>query len=92
LNRIAPQVTDVNALTQDLAHCTVQINEFFNWDASMAKLHVDIGQQVRGNANFGFYSVPGFKQNTYGYGSQCDGGAPLGAVPTPKYNGPPPAP
>jgi ABC-type transporter Mla subunit MlaD len=92
LNRIAPQVTDVNALTQDLAHCTVQINEFFNWDASMAKFHVDIGQQVRGNANFGFYSVPGFKQNTYGYGSQCDGGAPLGAVPTPKYNGPPPAP
>jgi ABC-type transporter Mla subunit MlaD len=92
LQRIAPQVSDVNSLTQDLADCTKQINEFFNWDASMAKLHVSIGQQVRGNANFGFYSVPGFKQSNYTTGSQCDGGAPLGNVPTPKYNGPAVAP
>jgi ABC-type transporter Mla subunit MlaD len=92
LQRIAPQVSDVNELTKDLSECTTQINEFFNWDASMAKFHVGIGQQVRGNANFGFYSVPGVQQSTYGYGSQCDGGAPLGDVPTPKYDGPAVAP
>jgi phospholipid/cholesterol/gamma-HCH transport system substrate-binding protein len=92
LNNIAPQIKDVDAATRDLSECTVQINEFFNWDASMAKLHVDIGQQVRGNANVGFYSIPGVHQSNYGYGSQCDGGAPLGDVPTPKYDGPAPAP
>jgi ABC-type transporter Mla subunit MlaD len=91
LGQIAPQVNDVNTATRDLADCIVPIQEFFNWDASMAKFHVDIGQQVRGNANFGFYSA-GVKQNNYGYGSQCDSGAPLGGVPTPKYDGPPPAP
>lgn len=92
LSRIEPQVADVNSLTTDLADCTVPINEFFDWDASMAKFHVSIGQQVRGNANFGFYSVPGVHQANYGYGTQCDGGAPLGDVPTPKYDGPPVAP
>ncbi|MHB8695663.1 MAG: MlaD family protein [Solirubrobacteraceae bacterium] len=92
LQQIQPQVSDVNALTKPLSQCTQAINEFFNWDQSMAKWRDSLGPMVRGNVNFGFYSAAGFKQSTYTYGSQCGGGVPIGGIPTPKYPGPAPAP
>lgn len=93
LTQIKPQVSAVNALTTDLADCTTQLNEFLNWDASMSSIRdVNLGQLLRGNAHVGFFSDVSANQPNYGSGSQCDGGEPIGAVPTPKYPGPPPAP
>jgi ABC-type transporter Mla subunit MlaD len=94
LTRISPQVPTVDKLTTDLAACTVGTNEFFNFDASMAKFSDQQGPMVRGNPLFGFYTLPITKQSnaTFGYGKQCDGGAPIAGIPTPKYSGPPPAP
>lgn len=90
LKRIRPQISDVDTVTTDLAACTDEINEFFNWDLSMSKFKDDLGPFVRGNVNFGFYSVPGVEDTTYDYREPCAGGAPIGGVPVPKYNGPPP--
>jgi ABC-type transporter Mla subunit MlaD len=92
LQRISPQVPDVNTITQDAANCIPWIDEFWNWDASMSKWHDALGEMVRGNVHIGFYSIPTFKPANYTYGYQCAGGAPIGAVPTPKYDGPAPAP
>ena len=94
ITQIRPQVPTVDKLTTDLADCTTGTNEFFNWDASMAKFTDQQGPMVRGNPLFGFYTLPITKQSnaTFGYGSQCDGGAPIAGIPTPKFNGPPPAP
>jgi ABC-type transporter Mla subunit MlaD len=94
LQAIAPQVQDVNTATFAASHCTKQINQYMNWDASaMSKLSDSQGSMVRGNANFGFYADPTFKQSNFMAGTRC---APntttLGAVPTPKYDGPAPAP
>jgi hypothetical protein len=82
----------VNAVTNDASKCTAQLNEFWNWDASMSKWHDNLGEMVRGDVHVGFFTIPDVKPRNYVYGSQCDGSAPIGAVPTPKYNGPPPAP
>lgn len=94
LTQIKPQLSDVNQVTTGLADCTLETNEFFNWDVSMSKWTDDLGPMVRGNANFGFYTAPGENGDPqYGYRKQCDPGAPpLGHVPTPKFNGPAPAP
>jgi ABC-type transporter Mla subunit MlaD len=92
LKNIAPQVTDVNTVTHDAANCIPWIDEFWNWDASMSKWHDALGEMVRGNVHFGFYSLPHVKPNNYTYGYQCAGGAPIGAAPTSKYNGPAPSP
>ena len=96
LNLIKPQVSDVNTMTTGLADCTTEINEFFNWDLSMSKWVDELGPMVRGNANFGFYTAPGVNNDQqYGYRPQCYQGAsgnPIGREPTPKFNGPPPAP
>lgn len=93
LEEISPQVKDLNTATTDAAACTNEINEFLNWDASMAKFTDNLGPMTRGNFIFGFYSLPLFKDRHYTYRQpQCAGGAPIGSIPTPKYNGPPPAP
>jgi ABC-type transporter Mla subunit MlaD len=94
LTKLEPELPAVTNLTQDTADCTTQLNEFFNWDQSMAHYRDSLGPFVRGNAVFGFYTLPFLKQGgaTYGYSNQCDGGAPIGGVPVPKYDGPPPAP
>jgi phospholipid/cholesterol/gamma-HCH transport system substrate-binding protein len=92
LTNISPQVGDVRTVAQDASNCIPWIDEFWNWDASMSKWHDDLGEMVRGDVHFGFYSTFLFKPKNYTYGYQCAGGAPLGAQPTPKYNGPPPAP
>jgi hypothetical protein len=92
LTQISPQVSDVNTVTQDAANCIPWINEFWNWDASMSKWHDQLGEMVRGNVHVGFFSIPTVKPANYTYGYQCAGGAPIGAVPIPKYNGPAPAP
>jgi ABC-type transporter Mla subunit MlaD len=92
LRELAPQIPDVDKLTTVASHCTVQLNEFINWDASMSKWVDDLGHMVRGNANFGFYSLPvGTPPKNYTYGNQCSGATPLGEQPTPKYPGPAPA-
>jgi phospholipid/cholesterol/gamma-HCH transport system substrate-binding protein len=92
LTRMQPQIADVNDATTDLVQCGNDINEFFNWDVSMSKFTDSIGATVRGNLNFGFYSVPGVTQTNFTQGHNCSGGTALGAVPTPKDNGPAPAP
>ena len=94
LTQIKPQIRDVNNATQDLADCTLQDDEFFNWDTSMAHFTDALGPFVRGNPVFGFYTLPITKQSTttYSAGKQCDGGEPIAGIPTPKYNGPAVAP
>jgi ABC-type transporter Mla subunit MlaD len=94
LTQIQPQVPAVNTTIQDAADCMPQLDEFFNWDQSMAKFRDNLGPHVRGNPIFAFYTLPFLKQSTatYRYGSQCDGGSPISGQPTPKYNGPSPAP
>jgi ABC-type transporter Mla subunit MlaD len=92
LSTIQPQIADVNDATTDLAQCGTDIDQFFNWDVSMSKFNDPIGPMVRGNLNFGFYSVPGFTEPNFTQGHNCSGGSSLGAVPTPKDNGPAPAP
>jgi hypothetical protein len=92
LTNISPQVGDVRTVARDASNCIPWIDEFWNWDASMSKWHDDLGEMVRGNVHFGFYSTFLFKPSNYTYGYQCAGGAPLGDQPTPKYDGPPPAP
>lgn len=93
LRQIRPQISTVDTATTDLADCTTELNEFFNWDASMSKWVDQQGPMVRGNGNFGFYTVPTVKDRQYGYRKQCAPGAPpLGEEPTPKFNGPAPAP
>jgi hypothetical protein len=94
LTQIEPQVPAVDKLTTYAAECTTGLNEFFNWDQSMVKFADQQGPLIRGNALFGFYTLPITKQSgtTYSYGKQCDGGAPIAGVPTPRFNGPAPAP
>jgi ABC-type transporter Mla subunit MlaD len=93
LDTIRPQISTVNDATTDLADCTLEINEFFNWDASMAKWTDLQGPMVRGSANFGFYSVPGVPHNNYTYRKQCaPGPSPIPGTPTPKFDGPAPTP
>jgi ABC-type transporter Mla subunit MlaD len=92
LNRISPQIPDVNTAVSDLAQCGTDINEFFNWDLSMSKFDDSAGPMVRGNLNFGFYSLPGFVDQNFSQGHNCSGGEALGDVPTPKDDGPAPAP
>jgi ABC-type transporter Mla subunit MlaD len=94
LSQIRPQVSDVNTATSDLAPCMQGVDEFFNWDASMSKFSDSLGNMVRGNPLFGFYSIPITKQGNYAYGphATCDGGKPIAGVPTPHYGGPAPAP
>jgi ABC-type transporter Mla subunit MlaD len=92
LSNIAPQVKDLDTVTSDAAKCTAQINEFWNWDASMSKWHDALGEMVRGNVHVGFFTLPSVSNSNYTYGTQCAGGAPLAAVPTPKFSGPPPTP
>jgi ABC-type transporter Mla subunit MlaD len=92
LTTLAPQISDVNDLTQAAAGCTKQLNAFFDWDASFSKFYDGISTTARGNVNFGFYSDAAVKPNNYTYAPQCAGGAPLGAAPVPKYDGPAPAP
>ena len=92
VNQIAPQVKDVNTVTSDASKCTEQINEFWNWDASMSKWHDNLGEMVRGNVHVGFFTIPTNKPTSYVYGSQCAGGAPIANIPTPKFDGPAPKP
>jgi ABC-type transporter Mla subunit MlaD len=93
LKTISPQVADVNALTLATSKCTLEIQKFMSWDASMLKFRDVMGNDVRGNFNFGFYSLPGGESANYTYRQpQCAGGAPIGGVPTPEYSGPAPAP
>jgi hypothetical protein len=58
----------------------------------MGKWTDALGHMVRGNFNFGFYSLPSTTTRSYTYGKQCDGGGPVGDAATPRYDGPPPAP
>jgi ABC-type transporter Mla subunit MlaD len=93
LNQISPQVPDVNIATLATSKCTLEIQKFMSWDTSMLKFRDVQGNDVRGNFNFGFYSLPGGQSTTYTYRKpQCAGGVPIGGIPTPKYPGPPPAP
>jgi ABC-type transporter Mla subunit MlaD len=92
LSTIAPQVSDVNTVTKDLAECVPWFDEFFNWDGSITKLKDQLGPMPRGNAQFGFYTLDTVKDTNHVYGYQCAGGAPIGAVPTPEYPGPAPQP
>jgi phospholipid/cholesterol/gamma-HCH transport system substrate-binding protein len=95
LTLIKPQLTDVNTATTAVAACTLEINEFWNWDQSMSKWTDELGPMVRGNANFGFYTAPGVTNDQqYGYRPQCYNGGPppLGRQATPKFIGPPPTP
>jgi ABC-type transporter Mla subunit MlaD len=92
VTRIKPQVADFDDVATGTAKCIDFINEFFNWDYSMSKFYDEYGPMVRGSLHFGFYSLPGGSQNNYVGVSMCDGGhIPIG-VPTPKYDGPAPAP
>jgi phospholipid/cholesterol/gamma-HCH transport system substrate-binding protein len=93
LANLSPQIPSINRLTQGAARCMLPIDEFFNWDASaVGKFFDSRNQAIRGNLHFGFYTVPTVKQTTYTYGRQCDGGSPIGGVPTPKLDGPAPQP
>jgi phospholipid/cholesterol/gamma-HCH transport system substrate-binding protein len=94
MRQLSPQTGDLNQITTPAANCITQIDEFINWDASMGKWYDSRGHFTRGNANFGFYSAPvgGLPNEHFDYGTQCSGATPLGGVPTPKLNGPPPAP
>ncbi|MEA2172327.1 MAG: phospholipid/cholesterol/gamma-HCH transport system substrate-binding protein [Solirubrobacteraceae bacterium] len=88
LTRIRPLVPALDKLTSDAVKCEDQFNEFWNWDKSMSKFSDDQGPMVRGNINFGIYTLPNFDQGNYGYGKQCAGGAPIAGVPVPRYDGP----
>ena len=97
LTQIKPQITNVDQATTAVSDCTLEINEFFNWDTSMSKWVDELGPFVRGNFNFGFYTAPGITAHNgnYGYRPQCyngPSGPPIGHMPTPKFNGPPPIP
>lgn len=92
LRQIQPQIPDLGIATTDLANCTTQLDEFFNWDASMSKFYDDKGPFTRGNFKYGFYTATTVKDTNFVHGAQCDAGQPIGAVPSPKYPGPPPAP
>lgn len=93
LGELRPQVPDVDTFTKAWANCTQQFNEFLNWDASMSKFVDPVGHMVRGNVNFGFYSVPTVRPGSnFVHGTQCSGRDPIGGIPTPKLDGPPPAP
>jgi ABC-type transporter Mla subunit MlaD len=93
LTQINPETPTLTKLTTDANDCKLNIQEFFTWDQSMAHTADSMGPFVRGNPVFAFYSMPLTKQSssTYGYGPQCDGGAPIEGVPTPRYPGPAPA-
>jgi ABC-type transporter Mla subunit MlaD len=94
LKQLSPQMSALDRLTSAGANCIEQLNEFINWDASLSKWVDSRGHFVRGNAHFGFYSLPAGKppaQNLT-YGSQCSGAKPLIGQPTLKYPGPAPAP
>lgn len=92
LTTIRPQVPDVNQVTQALSTCGNDINEFFNFDASMSKYVDSQGPMVRGNVNFGLYTEPTFHDTNLVQGHECAGGNALGPTPTPKLNGPAVAP
>jgi ABC-type transporter Mla subunit MlaD len=92
VDRIKPQVSDFNTVAMDAGKCMAFVDEFFNWDYSMSKFTDNFGAFVRGSVHVGFYSLPGGSQSNYVEDYQCAGGTTIGGVPTPKYNGPPPAP
>jgi ABC-type transporter Mla subunit MlaD len=93
VDRIKPQVSDFDTAAHYSAKCVAFIDEFFNWDYSMSKFSDDYGPFVRGNVHVGFYSLPGGSQPNYVSDYACgDNSQPVGGAPTPKYNGPPPAP
>jgi ABC-type transporter Mla subunit MlaD len=93
LTKISPQVPAVDKLTTYWSECTKQIAYFWFWDQSMSKFFDAQGQMVRGNPQFGFYTLPTVKP---GYSlvnpEPCAGGSTIGGIPTPKYPGPSPAP
>jgi ABC-type transporter Mla subunit MlaD len=92
VTRIQPQVSDFNTLAFDSAKCIAFINQFFNWDYSMSKFYDQYGPMVRGNVHVGLYTLPATKQTNYVEDYQCAGGHTIRGIPTPKYNGPAPAP
>ncbi|MCW2984565.1 MAG: Mammalian cell entry related domain protein [Conexibacter sp.] len=66
LRALAPQVGDVNHVTNSIAGCTYAINAFFQWTASVAKFDDGRGLFPRGNAVMSLNSAGGLKEpNTY---------------------------
>lgn len=90
LGDISPQTGYVDRITQDVARCPKQIDEFFNWTQSVGKYYDAFGSYPRAAFSVGFYTLPMDDNRAQTHPiKQCSGGSlPIGGIPTPLPPGP----